>query len=95
MQWVITLHLHHGGKFDANTCLYYAGGDTSYYYNVDPYKMSYFELKGMVEELGYTNILKMYYLCPRKSMETGLCLIDSDKDIPDMLKCTKITGVLR
>lgn len=30
------IHLHHGGKFDAITNMYYAGGDTSYYYNVDP-----------------------------------------------------------
>ncbi|KAM7499244.1 hypothetical protein LguiA_023658 [Lonicera macranthoides] len=50
------LHLHHGGKFDAKTYLYYAGGDTSFYYNVDLDMMSYFELKGMVEELAYTNM---------------------------------------
>ena len=86
------LHLNHGGKFVSKPVMFYSGGSTSYYYNVDADKMSYFELKGMVEDLGYTNMAKMYYLYPRKSMETGLRLIDSDKDIHGLLECVELSG---
>ncbi|KAM7459726.1 hypothetical protein LguiA_036292 [Lonicera macranthoides] len=53
------IHLHYDGKFNAKTCLYYASGDASFYYNVNLDRMSYYKLKIMVEELGYTNKLKM------------------------------------
>ncbi|KAM7495351.1 hypothetical protein LguiB_029960 [Lonicera macranthoides] len=71
--------------------MYYSGGQVSFFYNVDPDKMSYFELKGMVEDLGYNNVAKLFYLCPNKSMETGLRIIVNDKDIGPMLKTAKLT----
>ncbi|KAM7459754.1 hypothetical protein LguiA_036262 [Lonicera macranthoides] len=54
--------------------------------------MSYIEMRGLVEDLGYNNIAKLYYLIHRKSTETGLRLIDSDKDISEMVVCVKVSG---
>ncbi|KAM7489032.1 hypothetical protein LguiB_026516 [Lonicera macranthoides] len=86
------IHLNHGGKFVSEPLLHYNGGKVDYFYNVDLDKMSYFEIKGMVEDLGYKNIAKLYYFIHRKSMEIGLRLIDNDKDINKMMVHVQAIG---
>ncbi|KAF9617128.1 hypothetical protein IFM89_034178 [Coptis chinensis] len=41
--------LYDGYKWFMKHILYYKGGRVQYFYNIDPDKMSYFELKGMIE----------------------------------------------
>ncbi|KAM7529311.1 hypothetical protein LguiB_032721 [Lonicera macranthoides] len=55
----LIIELHHGGKFVRKPILYYSGGKLKYCYNVDKDLVSYFELKGMVTELGYKNLSKI------------------------------------
>lgn len=54
--------------------------------------MSYFELNGMVDDLGYTNITKMHYNIPCKSLNVCLRYIVSDIDVTAMIKESKLTG---
>ena len=88
----IVIELHHGGKFLRKTILYYSRGKVNYYYNVDKDLVSYFELKGIVTDLGYKNMSKIYYRSPCKIFESGLRLIVSDNEIPLMLEDSKLTG---
>lgn len=71
---------------------YYIGGNVNDYYNVNKDLVSYFEILGMVKELGYNDISKLYYRSPYKSLESGLRLIYSDKDTLTILEESKMTG---
>lgn len=53
--------------------------------------MSYFELMGMVSELGYNNINKLYYMIPCRGFEIGHRLIVANKKIIEMLEDAKMT----
>ena len=48
--------------------------------------ISYFELLGMVKDLGYKDTCKIYYRSPCKSLENGVRLVYSDNEIPNMLE---------
>ena len=74
--------------------MFYSGGEVNYYHDMDLDKMSYFEIKGMVEYHGYTNVSKIYYRHPHKIMETGLTLLDNDKDVMNMLNLIELTGYI-
>ena len=83
------------GKFVRKTILYYSGEKVNYYYNVDKDLVSYFELQGMVKDLGYKIMSKIYYKSHLKTFESGLRLIISDKEIPMMLEACKLTGSIK
>lgn len=75
--------------------MYYTDGKIIFLHDVDLDRMSYFELKSMVEDMGYINIIKMHFrvLCP--SLEVGLRCIVSDHDISVMLDALRMTGVVK
>lgn len=78
------LHLNNGRNFINEPFMFYNGGTAKD-------KMSYFELNMMVEDLGYINMAKKYYISPRNIMKTRLRLTNNNKDIRGLLKCVKMT----
>ncbi|KAM7485548.1 hypothetical protein LguiA_001557 [Lonicera macranthoides] len=51
-------HLRYGAEFKHWPFLHYCGGEVNYYYDVHPDKMSYFKIKGIIEDHGHTNLTK-------------------------------------
>lgn len=78
------LYMHHGGTFVNELRLLYLGDHIKYIYNVDLDRMLYFELKGLVEEIGYNNVSKLFFKVPKLALESGLKFINNDKDIVKM-----------
>ncbi|KAM7526432.1 hypothetical protein LguiA_016334 [Lonicera macranthoides] len=69
----------------------YSGGKIAFFYDVDPDRMSYFELKGMVDDLGYINMAKMHDRIPCRSLNVGLRCIVSDNNVTAMIEESKLT----
>ncbi|KAF9591949.1 hypothetical protein IFM89_010307 [Coptis chinensis] len=82
--------LYDGYKWFTKHILYYKGGRVQYFYNIDPDKMSYFELKGMIEqECLVKDMVKMFYTDPNKPVDIGLKIVNDDKYIIEMMKMAK------
>lgn len=60
--------------------------------DVDPNRMSYFELKSMVDDLGYQTFSKLYYRDLDSSFTSGLKFLISNNEIGSMLNDAKNTG---
>lgn len=73
----------------------YTDGQVKYYDDVDIDHLSYFEVLGMVKELGYTEDAKMYYCEPNVSLDMGLKLWYDDSLIPVILNSCKNNGVVK
>lgn len=79
------MEIHHGGKFMNHPMLYYRG-EVDYMYNIDPDKMSYKELKGIMSvDYGYNDVCQIYYNIIGKSFAKRLRLIVNDISILQML----------
>lgn len=88
------IELHHGGYFVTRPILHYLGGTVTMFKDLDPDRMSFFELKGMVNDLGYKTFSTLYYRDPSTSFANGLRLLLYDNEIDQMLNDTKKTGLL-
>ncbi|KAM7485651.1 hypothetical protein LguiA_001660 [Lonicera macranthoides] len=55
------IEIHHGGNFVSKPTLHYRGGFVSMFKDLDPNRMSFFELKGLVNDLGCKAFNKLYY----------------------------------
>lgn len=55
--------------------------------DLDPDKMSYFEIINIVKDLGHPFTAVVLYLLPLKSMTDGLQMIDNDESVLAMFKC--------
>lgn len=65
------------GKLVNHPMLYYKRGKVDYMYNIDPDKMSYEELKGiMAVDYGYNDVCKIYYNIMGRSFAKGLIYIN-------------------
>ncbi|KAK9989706.1 hypothetical protein SO802_029945 [Lithocarpus litseifolius] len=73
--------IHHGGQFGWNLDLVYLGGSTSFIDDVDPNKLSYFEIQDMCCGLGANSTSRFHYLIPGGNLEQGLRLINEDDDV--------------
>ncbi|XP_065629274.1 uncharacterized protein LOC136067409 [Quercus suber] len=73
--------IHHGGQFVWNPDLVYLGGSTSLVDNVDPDRLSYFEIQGICSDVGAISTSRYHYLIPGGNLEQGLRLIDGDDDV--------------
>ncbi|KAF5186584.1 hypothetical protein FRX31_023828 [Thalictrum thalictroides] len=80
------LEVNHGGYFDAYPILYYKNGKKSFFEIVVD-KMSFFEIKGFVDELKYTDIIKMHWLVASRSMNYLRILLD-DNSAKDIIEAT-------
>ena len=50
---VFNFEIHHGGQFVWNPNLVYLGGSTSFVDNVDPERLSYFEIQDICCDVGH------------------------------------------
>ena len=57
----VKLEVHYGGAFLWNPNLEYFGGEVEIVYR-DPDLLSYFEIKGICEELGIDELCRVHYL---------------------------------
>ncbi|KAK6796200.1 hypothetical protein RDI58_003901 [Solanum bulbocastanum] len=80
---LITLRWYHGGVLDLSSGEpIYNGGKVIEFLDVDVDKMSYFELKDYIRELGYSITCTFSIKAPNNSI---LVDVDNDKDILDMM----------
>ena len=79
------LEVYYGGAFLWNPSLEYFGGEVEIVYR-DLDLLSYFEIKGMCEELGIDEPCRVHYLGPRGNLEQDLRLIEDDQDVVHMCK---------
>ena len=64
-----------------NPNLVYLGGSTSFVDNVDPDRLSYFEIQDICFNVGAVSTSKYHYLIPGSNLEQGLRLINGDDDV--------------
>ena len=81
----VKLEVHYGGAFLWNLSLEYFGGKVEIVYR-DPDLLSYFEIKGICEELGIDEPCRVHYLGPGGNFEQNLRLIEDDQDVVHMCK---------
>ena len=79
------LEVSYGGAFLWNPSLEYFGGEVEIVYR-DPDLLSYFEIKGICEELGIDEPCRVHYLGPVGNLEQDLRLIEDDQDVVHMCK---------
>jgi len=80
---LITLRWYHGGVLDLSSGEpIYNGGKVTEFLDVDIDKMSYFELKDYIRELGYSTTCTFSIKAPNSGI---LVDVDNDKDILDMM----------
>ncbi|KAJ8453174.1 hypothetical protein Cgig2_008058 [Carnegiea gigantea] len=88
----VTLEINYGGVFEkGESGLEYKGGGTRTLWLVDADLLSYFEVKGLAEDVGFTNIEEIYYVIPWLSMEDGIRPLKTDYDSLDMAQCARKT----
>ena len=73
--------IHHGCQLVRNLDLVYFGGITSFYDEVDPDRLSYFEIQDICCGLGANSISRFHFLIPGGNLEQGLRLINEDDDV--------------
>jgi len=78
---LITLRWYHGGKIMFGPSSDYVGGSVTEFLEVDTDRMSYFELKGYIKDLGYTTNCSFFIRSP---IDGFLVEVKSDKVICDI-----------
>ena len=81
----VKLEVHYGGAFLWTPSLEYFGGEVEIVYR-DPDLLSYFEIKGICEELGIDKPCRVHYLGPGGNFKEDLRLIEDDQDVIHMCK---------
>ena len=79
----VKLEVHYEGAFLWNPSLEYFGGKVEIVYR-DLDRLSYFEIKGICEELGIDEPCKVHYLGPKGNLKQDLRLIQDDQDMVPM-----------
>ena len=64
-----------------NPNLVYLGGSTSFVDNVDPDRLSYFEIQDICFNVGAVSTSRYHYLILGSNLEQGLRLINGDDDV--------------
>ena len=82
----VAIELHHGGYLTNGPPYKYEGGIVDIVINVDPDKLSYWEVVDIVVELGYPSTSEIYYKLPNKKEEDGLVLIVDDRQVVEMIE---------
>ena len=73
----VKLEVNYGGAFLWNPSLEYFGGEVEIVYR-DPDLLSYFEIKGICEELGIDELCRVHYLGPGGNLKEDLRRIEDD-----------------
>uniref|UniRef100_M1DS62 PB1-like domain-containing protein n=1 Tax=Solanum tuberosum TaxID=4113 RepID=M1DS62_SOLTU len=86
---LVTLRWYHGGVLDLSSGqLVYSGGQVTEFLDVDVDRLSYFELRGYIKELGYTTTCTFSIKPPNSGILED---IHNDMDILD-LSCSLEDG---
>ncbi|WCJ24609.1 hypothetical protein M5689_006554 [Euphorbia peplus] len=75
MVGTLNLRVHHGGKFSTVPPLTYDGGEITNYRNISKPLLSYSNLVDISKEVGHGKDVKIYYLIPGFTLDTGADLI--------------------
>jgi len=86
----VTLEIDYGGVFEkGKSGLEYKGVESRTVWLVDADLLSYFEVKGLVEDVGFANIKDVCYVIPWLSMENDIRPLNTDYDSLDMAECAR------
>src|SRR3954468_9842630 len=85
MEDIITLTLHHSGHFVDSEKTDYVGGKCIQL-DVDVDRWSYFELVGVLKDLGYTKVATIYY----KDPQLGMSALKDDKGANDVVDLFRV-----
>jgi len=90
---MICIRFHYGGWFETvGANVYYLGGDIAKSW-IDVDKLSYFEIKGHLEDHYRTDhVIRFYWLKPHMDMMSGLVLLVDDASCQVMLQAHTATG---
>ena len=67
-----SFEIHHGGQFVWNPDLVYLGDSISFIDEVDPDRLSLFEIQDIWGDLGAISTSRFHYLIPKGNLEQGL-----------------------
>ena len=81
----VKLEVHYGAAFLWSPSLEYFGGKVEIMYS-DPDLLSYFEIKGICEELGIDEPCRVHYLGHGGNLKQDLRFIQDDQDVVHMCK---------
>ena len=73
--------IHHGSQFVWNPDLVYLGGSISFVDNVDPDRLSYFEIQNICFNVRAVSTSRFHYLILGGNLEQGLRLINGDDSL--------------
>jgi len=82
---------HHGGRFESNGSLQYVGQFSILACDLD--RWSYFEILGILREMGYANVKEMWYAMGGGSfLEGRLELLSDDRGACHMVNIATLNG---
>ncbi|KAK2973851.1 hypothetical protein RJ640_003259 [Escallonia rubra] len=90
----ISLKIHHGGYFTGVPNMEWKGGVVDVLDGMDVDLMSYWELVGIIGDLGLPSSSLMYYQVPGLDFRSGLRLITDDNGVMSMLEYYKSTDMV-
>ena len=91
----VTIRVHHGGSFSKKGVLAYVGGEKTVFRNCDKDRMSYFELVGLIKDVGSFNEGdKIFYCIPDLALDYGVDEIRDDMSIVRMLSLSRPNEIL-
>ncbi|KAG5556147.1 hypothetical protein RHGRI_006689 [Rhododendron griersonianum] len=82
---LFTMQIHQWGKFFNVPRIKYEGGSIAYVDNCNRDTVSLLEVGDLVEQLGYTGMINYYYVMTGRTINNGLKMLLSDKDVLDMI----------
>ncbi|KAJ8449188.1 hypothetical protein Cgig2_027190 [Carnegiea gigantea] len=88
--YTITRQIRHEEKFIQSRKLECEGGSIITIYNFKIDKLSYFEIIGCAKDLGFDNVVEIYYLVPRMSLKKGLGTLYFDYNSLYMMGCAQL-----
>ncbi|XP_058209538.1 uncharacterized protein LOC131322289 [Rhododendron vialii] len=82
---LFTMQIHHEGKFFNVPRIKYEGGSIAYVDNCSRDTISLLEVGDLVEQLGYTGMINYYYVMTGRTINNGLKMLLTDKDVLDRI----------
>ncbi|XP_058209741.1 uncharacterized protein LOC131322424 [Rhododendron vialii] len=79
------MQIHHGGKFFNVPRIKYEVGSIVYVDNCNHDTISLLEVGDLVEQLGYMGMINYYYVMTGRTINNGLKMLLTDKDVLDMI----------
>uniref|UniRef100_A0A803LPQ8 PB1-like domain-containing protein n=1 Tax=Chenopodium quinoa TaxID=63459 RepID=A0A803LPQ8_CHEQI len=84
------LVVHHGGVWVDGEEMYYRGGRINVFDDI-PHTVDSSYVKQLIDSLGYTDIVKLHFLDPRKTMQDGISKGTNEDDVEFVSSRDKLT----